>query len=82
MGMVGTGEIPTTDNIPKITEIFGFPTDNVVGHCQFSCPYTHVNGYLRQNYFVILWEKNQNEPKFESSFAGFILNDDFGNKPH
>ena len=28
MGM-GTGGIPTTDNIPETTEIFGFPTDNI-----------------------------------------------------
>jgi hypothetical protein len=28
MGM-STGGIPTTDNIPETTEIFGFPTDNV-----------------------------------------------------
>jgi len=28
MGM-GTGGIPTTDNIPETTEIFGCPTDNV-----------------------------------------------------
>jgi len=28
MGM-GTGGIPTTDNIPATTEIFGFPTDNI-----------------------------------------------------
>ncbi len=28
MGM-GTGGIPTTDNIPETTEIFGYPTDNV-----------------------------------------------------
>jgi len=27
MGM-GTGGIPTTDNIPETTEIFGYPTDN------------------------------------------------------
>jgi hypothetical protein len=26
---IGTGGIPTTDNIPEITEIFGFPTDNI-----------------------------------------------------
>jgi hypothetical protein len=25
---MGTGGIPTTDNIPETTEIFGFPTDN------------------------------------------------------
>jgi len=25
----GTGGIPTTDNIPETTEIFGFPTDNI-----------------------------------------------------
>ena len=25
----GTSGIPTTDNIPETTEIFGFPTDNV-----------------------------------------------------
>jgi hypothetical protein len=28
MGM-GTGGIPTTDNIPETTEIFGYPTDNI-----------------------------------------------------
>ncbi len=26
---IGTGGIPTTDNIPETTEIFGCPTDNV-----------------------------------------------------
>ena len=25
----GTGGIPTTDNIPETTEIFGFPIDNI-----------------------------------------------------
>jgi hypothetical protein len=25
----GTGGIPTTDNIPETTEIFGFPTENI-----------------------------------------------------
>ncbi len=28
MGM-GTGGIPTTDNIPETTEIFGYPTGNI-----------------------------------------------------
>jgi hypothetical protein len=28
MGM-GTGGIPTTDNIPETTEIFRYPTDNI-----------------------------------------------------
>jgi len=28
MGM-GTGGIPTTDNIPETTKIFGLPTDNI-----------------------------------------------------
>jgi len=28
MGM-GTGGIPTADNIPETTEIFGVPTDNI-----------------------------------------------------
>ncbi len=26
---IGTGGIPTTDNIPEATEIFGCPTDNI-----------------------------------------------------
>ncbi len=26
---MGTGGIPTTDNIPETTEIFGCPTDNL-----------------------------------------------------
>jgi len=33
MGMgtgTGTGGIPTTDNIPETTEIFGCPTDNIL----------------------------------------------------
>ncbi len=26
---MGTGGIPTTDNVPETTEIFGCPTDNI-----------------------------------------------------
>jgi hypothetical protein len=38
MGM-GTGGIPTTDNIPETTEIFGCPTDNLPETTDiFGCP--------------------------------------------
>ncbi len=42
MGM-GTGEIPTTDNIPETTEIFGFPTDNIPETTEkFGCPTDNI----------------------------------------
>ena len=41
----GTSGIPTTDNIPETTEIFGYPTDIIkimfigLKHCQFTCKF-------------------------------------------
>jgi hypothetical protein len=39
MGM-GTGGIPTTDNIPETTEKFGCPTDNIPDNRFFK---THIH---------------------------------------
>jgi len=55
MGM-GTGGIPTTDNIPKTTEIFGYPTDNIPETTEkLGCPTdnipetTEIFGYPTDN---------------------------------
>jgi len=39
----GTGGIPTTDNIPETTEIFGCPTDNLPETTEiFGCPTDNI----------------------------------------
>jgi hypothetical protein len=46
MGM-GTGGIPTTDNILETTEIFGCPTDNIPGKLSVGHPNISVSlGYI------------------------------------
>ena len=48
MGM-GTGGIPTTDNIPETTEIFGCPTDNILDNRSYILKQS-VNQNLRYIY--------------------------------
>jgi hypothetical protein len=51
MGM-GTGGIPTTDNIPETTEIVGFPTDNIPETTEkLGCPTDNIpetTGYIEK----------------------------------
>jgi hypothetical protein len=44
MGMgMGTGGIPTTDNIPETTEKLGYPTDNIPETTEiFGCPTDNI----------------------------------------
>jgi hypothetical protein len=55
MGM-GTGGIPTTDNIPEITEKLGFPTDNIhVTTEKLGCPTDNIpeNRFFKTLNFII-----------------------------
>jgi len=44
---MGTGGIPTTDNMPETTEIFEFPIDNIPDNRFFK----------RLNFIIFIWNK-------------------------
>jgi len=48
MGM-GTGEIPTTDNIPETTEKLGCPTDYLTSYVGKNI--IHGNKYKKSNFY-------------------------------
>ena len=60
MGM-GTGGIPTTDNIPETTEIFGYPTDNIpettekLGYPTDNIPDNRF--FKTLNFIIFIWNK-------------------------
>ncbi len=58
MGM-GTGEIPTTDNIPETTEIFGYPTDNIPDTTE-KLGYPTDNQFFKTlNFIIFIWNKTK-----------------------
>jgi len=60
----GTGGIPTTDNIPETTEIFGFPTDNILDN-RFFETLNSINS-IKVNLFYLkwIWQKIGCPPEF------------------
>jgi hypothetical protein len=62
MGM-GTGGMPTTDNIPETTEKLGFPTDNIPETAEkLECPNDNIpdNRFFKTLNFII-FIKNKNK---------------------
>jgi hypothetical protein len=56
MGM-GTGGIPTTDNIPETTEKLGCPTDNIPETTEiFGCPCLTCKYTKELNSYLILYK--------------------------
>ncbi len=62
MGMgMGTGGMPTTDNIPETTEKLGCPTDSIPETTEiFGCPTDNIpdNQFFKTlNFILFIWNK-------------------------